>query len=81
MSQDPTFNEKYLIKMCQDPTFDLVDSVCGRYGRNLQLAGCYTHGRRQVKIAGNDDDDDDDDYFYGSHTHGRRLQVKVPGKE
>ena len=74
--------------MCQDPTFNLVDSVCGRYGRNLQLAGSHTHGRRQVKIAGDDDDDDDGDGDdgdddgddAGSHFLGRR-QVKVVGKE
>ena len=73
-------------KMCQDPTFNLVDAVCGRYGWNLQLAGSYflifliflifflfsclifliyiflgsySHGRRQVKIAGDFVDSDD----------------------
>ena len=62
--------------MCQDPTFNLVDAVCGRYGWNLQLAGSYffifififliniflgsdSHGRRQVKIAGDFVDSDD----------------------
>ena len=52
-----------LMKMFQDPAFNLVDSVCGRNGGNLQLARSNSHGRRQVPIAG--EDADDDKWIYG----------------
>ena len=65
----------YLNLNCQDRAFDLVDAVCGRYGRDLQLAGSHPHGRRQVKAAGEDghhyhvgdniDDDDKDPIMFG----------------